>query len=239
MLALDTSTLTLSLALLQPDGAVVEHVTVGPPRRTSEVLPGEIEALLARHALTPRALTGLIVGLGPGSFTGLRIGLATIKGLAYALQLPVAGVSSLAAVALEGPEGVELCCAAIVKKGELYLGRYRREGQTVTALAPEQALPLPAFVAEVAPGASKLLGPALAEYGPKLLELGIAPERLLSTVGVPSAVCLARLAKLPAAYDAAAMFALEPHYLRSSGAEDNPKFPPLPGPAPGARMKED
>jgi len=236
LLALDTSTLTLSLALLDPALNVVEEVFVPPPRRTSEVLPGEIDALLKRHQLTPRALTGLIAGLGPGSFTGLRIGLATLKGLAYALKIPLAGVSSLAAVALQGPEGVELSCAAVVKKGELYLGRYRREGQGVVSLGAEKALSVPDFAREAA---GLVLGPAVATYAEQLKALGIAAERLQSFPEVPSAVCLARLAKLPATFDAAAMFALEPHYLRSSGAEDNPKFPPLPGPEPGARLKED
>ena len=239
LLSLDTSTLTLSLSLLEAGGAVREELAVGPPRRTSEVLPGEIEALLHRHGLTPKSLTGLVVGLGPGSFTGLRIGLATIKGLAYALQIPVAGVSSLAAIALEGPEGVELCCAAVVKKGELYLGRYRREGQRVTSLHPEQALGLPAFAAEVLEGEGLVLGPAIAEYGPRLIALGVPAERLRAAPAFPSAVALARLAVLPVVYEPASMFALEPHYLRSSGAEDNPKFPPLSGPVPGARLKED
>ncbi len=234
LLALDTSTLTLSLALLDPALNVVEEVFVPPPRRTSEVLPVEIDAMLKRHQLTPRALTGLIAGLGPGSFTGLRIGLATLKGLAYALKIPLAGVSSLAAVALQGPEGEELTCAAVVKKGELYLGHYRREGDTVVALGAEKALSVPDFAKEAK---GLVLGPAVATYGEQLKALGLA--RLQSFPEVPSAVCLARLAKLPAAFEAAAMFALEPHYLRSSGAEDNPKFPPLPGPEPGARLKED
>jgi tRNA threonylcarbamoyladenosine biosynthesis protein TsaB len=239
LLALDTSTLTLSLALLERSGAVIEQIAVPPPRRTSEVLPGEIEALLQRHALTPKALTGLVVGLGPGSFTGLRIGLATVKGLAYALKIPVAGVSSLAAIALEGPADVELSCAAVVKKGELYLGRYRREGAGVVALGPEQALAVPAFDAEVLKHPGLILGPAIADYAAQLEALGVPRERLQPSPPFPSAVCLARLAKLPDAFEPAAMFALEPHYLRSSGAEDNPKFPPLPGPEPGSRLKED
>jgi tRNA threonylcarbamoyladenosine biosynthesis protein TsaB len=56
---------------------------------------------------------------------------------------------------------------------------------------------------------------------------------------VPSAVALAHLAPPPGPYLAQALFALEPHYLRGSGAEENPKFPPLPGPPPAARLKED
>ncbi len=239
LLALDTSTLTLSVALLAPGGEVLEELAVGPPRRTSEVLPGELDALLKRHGLTPQSLTGLIVGLGPGSFTGLRIGLSTFKGLAYALKIPMAGVSSLAAIALEGPQDVELSCAAVVKKGELYLGRYRREGQGVVALGPEQALAVPAFAAEVLRHSGLILGPAIAQYAAQLEALGVPRERLQPTPLFPSAVCLARLAQLPSAYEPAAMFALEPHYLRSSGAEDNPKFPPLPGPVPSSRLKED
>ncbi|WP_410478009.1 tRNA (adenosine(37)-N6)-threonylcarbamoyltransferase complex dimerization subunit type 1 TsaB [Myxococcus sp. MxC21-1] len=113
-LSLDTSTLTLSLALVEraPDGALrtLEHVVVGPPRKQSELLPGIVGELLERHGATLPALEGLVVGLGPGSFTGLRIGLATVKSLAYATKLKVAGASSLAAVALEGPEGVPLYC---------------------------------------------------------------------------------------------------------------------------------
>lgn len=239
MLALDTSTLTLSLALLERSGAVVEQLAVGPPRRTSEVLPGEIQALLQRHGLQPSSLTALVAGLGPGSFTGLRIGLATLKGLAYALKIPLAGVSSLAAIALEGPEGAELSCAAVVKKGELYLGRYRREGQRVVALGPEQALAVPAFAAEVLRHPGLVLGPAIAEYAPQLEALGVPRDRLQPTPLFPSAVCLARLAIVPEVFEPSAVFSLEPHYLRSSGAEDNPKFPPLPGPTPGSRLKED
>ncbi len=239
LLALDTSTLTLSLALLEPGGAVIEQLAVGPPRRTSEVLPGEIEALLRRHGLTPSSLTGLVAGLGPGSFTGLRIGLATLKGLAYALKIPLAGVSSLAAIALEGPPRVELSCAAVVKKGELFLGRYRREGQGVVLLGPEQALAVSDFAAEVLRHPGWVLGPAIAAYSEQLQALGVPVARLLPGPLFPSAVCLARLAKLPPAFDLQTMFALEPHYLRSSGAEDNPKFPPLPGPAPTSRLKED
>jgi tRNA threonylcarbamoyladenosine biosynthesis protein TsaB len=100
LLALDTSTLTLSLALttgVGPQARAVEQLALGPPRKQSEMLPGEIEALLARHGVALSGLEGIVVGLGPGSFTGLRVGLATVKALAYAARLRVTGVSSLAA----------------------------------------------------------------------------------------------------------------------------------------------
>ncbi len=258
IVALDTSTLTLSLALLTPQRELLEYRLVGPPQRQSEVLPGEIDALLTAHGKTLRDVTGFVVGLGPGSFTGLRIGLATVKGLAYALKVPVAGVSSLAALAHEaslrgegpvesrpspGPAGRPLPAAqgevfscAVVKKGELYVGRYR--GTELSQ--PEYSVPVAQLAEELkaAPN-STMIGPALTDYRTQLEALGVPPQQLAAGPLVPSAVSLAALVNLPSAYDAQAVFALEPHYLRGSGAEENPKFPPLPGVEPKARLKED
>jgi tRNA threonylcarbamoyladenosine biosynthesis protein TsaB len=240
ILSIDCSTLTLSLALLTREGAVVEQRFVPPPTRQSEILPAEIEALLHAHGFTLKDVTGLVCGLGPGSFTGLRIGLATFKGLGYALKLPLAGASSLAALALEGPEGVELFATAVVKKGEFYVGRYERTAQTVRALEPERSLTLVELAAalKAAPQA-RMLGPALTDWRAALEGQGVPADSFLPGPLVPSAVALARLVTVPAQFDAQALFALEPHYLRGSGAEENPKFPPLPGVEPKARLKED
>lgn len=243
-LALDTSTLTLSLALVErePEGGVrpVEHVVVAPPQKQSEALPGVVGELLARHGVKLSQLEGLAVGLGPGSFTGLRIGLATVKSLAYAAGLKVAGASSLAAVALEGPEDVPLYCLAVARKDDLYLGAYVRKAGTVEALEPETAMS-PREVAGrlAAEPRAVALGPALADYRAALESQGVAPERLLSGPAFPSAVALARLVRFPPERSLEALFALEPHYVRASEPERNPKFPPLPGPVPTARLKDD
>ena len=241
--ALDCSTLTLSLALLRADGTLVEHRLVGPPNRQSEVLPGEIEKLLTAHGKTLKDLTGFVVGLGPGSFTGLRIGLATIKGLAYALKVPMVGASSLAALGLEGPIDTELFATAVVKKGELYVGRYQRVSAgdgLIRLLGAETSMTLAqlADALKRAP-AARMIGPALTDWRAPLEALGVPRASFLESPLIPSAVALAGLAKMPAAYSAADLFALEPHYLRGSGAEENPKFPPLPGVEPKARLKED
>ncbi len=236
-LGLDTSCLTLSLALVRPGGELVEHVLVPPPTKQSEALPSAIEALLERHQLTTKALTGLVGGLGPGSFTGLRIGLSCLKGFSYALRIPLVGVSSLEALAVDGPDATELFCASVVKKNELYLGRYRRDGTTVTALEPETSLPIDAFAERLkAAPAARMVGPAVPDYRVALEALGVSPSQLLDAPHVPSAVALVRRSTLPVAYDQAAAFALEPHYLRGSGAEENPKFPPLPGVDAKARL---
>jgi tRNA threonylcarbamoyladenosine biosynthesis protein TsaB len=242
-LSLDTSTLTLSLALVErvgEDVRAIEHVVVGPPQKQSEALPGVIGELLARHGVKLAELEGLAVGLGPGSFTGLRIGLASVKALAYAAHLKVAGASSLAAVALEGPEGPPLFCLAVARKDDLYLGAYRRRGWSVEALEPETAMSPEEVAARMAAEPEAVaLGPALIDYRAALEAAGVAPQRLLPGPAFPSAVELARLVHFPEAQPLEAIFTLEPHYVRASEPERNPKFPPLPGPAPTARLKED
>jgi tRNA threonylcarbamoyladenosine biosynthesis protein TsaB len=242
-LALDTSTLTLSLALVERVGEdirAIEHVVVGPPQKQSEVLPGIVGELLARQGVKLAELEGLAVGLGPGSFTGLRIGLAMVTALAYASRLKVVGASSLAAVALEGPEGPPLFCLAVARKDDLYLGAYRRRGRSVEALEPETAMSPEEVAARMAAEPEAIaLGPALTEYRSALVGAGVASHRLREGPSFPSAVEVARLARLPRTQSLEEMFALEPHYVRASEPERNPKFPPLPGPPPTARLKED
>ena len=244
LVALDSSSLTLSLALVRtrPRTLIAEE-RHGPPDRQSDLLPGVLLRLLERHRLSLDDVTGFAVGLGPGSFTGLRIGLATLKGLAYARRLPVAGSSSLAALALDGPEGFPLAAVSVARRGEVYLGRYRRTADTVEALAPEEAWSVERLATwMLGEPEARVLGPALHE-GPspglreRLLDADLPPERILDLPAVPSAWAIARLTAVAASFDAQALFALEPHYVRASEAERNPKFPPLPGPAPGARLR--
>jgi tRNA threonylcarbamoyladenosine biosynthesis protein TsaB len=238
-LGLDTSTLTLSVALLrrEVDGfSVIEDFAVGPPKKQSEILPGAIGELTARHGLKISDLKGIAVGIGPGSFTGLRIGLASAKALSYAHAIPLVGVSSLKAAATEGPPDKTLFVIAVARVDDLYLGRYRSTGER---LSDEEALSPTELKARLdAEPDAVVLGPAAAEYGPKLVAMGLDAGRVVPRGAVPNASALVRLAQWPAAYDEQTTFSLEPHYIRTSGAEMNPKFPPLPGPEPTARIKD-
>lgn len=119
VLALDTSTPTTTCALLE-DETVVWEKSIDPPRKAGDVLPGALGDLTE--------VQGIAVGLGPGSFTGLRVGLAAAKALAYARRLPVAGASSLQALALEEPGLVYAATEA--RKGELFVQPFDR-GQPV------------------------------------------------------------------------------------------------------------
>lgn len=108
LLVVDTATTTAVIALGTPDGTALASRSWTAGYRHGEELLAQVEGLLADGGVARDALGGLVVGTGPGAFTGLRVGLATVKGLAYALHLPVAGV----------PTGEALLAAAAVATGD-------------------------------------------------------------------------------------------------------------------------
>jgi len=223
LLSIDTSTLTLSLALVlrSPSGMqVLEHFTGGPPKKQSELLPGAIRKLLADHRVSLADLEGIAIGLGPGSFTGLRIGLSTAKGLSYAAKLPLSGVSSLAAIAMEGPSDTLLFPTAPARQGELYAGAYLRRGQTIEQIGAERAI-TPAELADLLRRSpeSLALGPGVSAFWDHLRLLGASERQISASPTFPSAVAVAQLARLSQGYDPASVFAMEPHYVRLSPPE--------------------
>ena len=92
LLAIDTATTRAVIALGSPAGDVIEARDWVAGYRHGEELLGRIEGLLADRGVALADLGGLVVGTGPGAFTGLRVGIATAKGLAHARRLPIAGV---------------------------------------------------------------------------------------------------------------------------------------------------
>ncbi|MEO0649739.1 MAG: tRNA (adenosine(37)-N6)-threonylcarbamoyltransferase complex dimerization subunit type 1 TsaB [Planctomycetota bacterium] len=109
-LALETSTRNLSIAI-GSDGQTLDEVALDPAASHASDLGGACHRLLERHRLTPRDLAGLAVGIGPGSFTGLRVAAALALGLERACGVPLYGIPSLTAALLEVdplPPGVHL-----------------------------------------------------------------------------------------------------------------------------------
>ncbi len=99
ILVLDTATRTPVVALAQPDGTLVAEQRWTSQHRHGEELLQRVDEILREAGVARRDLSGVVVGTGPGSFTGLRIGLATAKTVAYSLGIPLCGVSTSAALA--------------------------------------------------------------------------------------------------------------------------------------------
>jgi tRNA threonylcarbamoyladenosine biosynthesis protein TsaB len=121
VVAFDTATAVATTALLRNGELLGERATA--PIRVLE----DVELLLREHGATPRDVDALVVGTGPGSFTGVRLGLAAARGLALALDVPVAGVSTLDALAAGAPGAVPVIDA---KRREVFV----RRGDDVVAL---------------------------------------------------------------------------------------------------------
>ncbi|MCB1743819.1 MAG: tRNA (adenosine(37)-N6)-threonylcarbamoyltransferase complex dimerization subunit type 1 TsaB [Gammaproteobacteria bacterium] len=138
LLAVDTSSDACSVAVSSEDGQVLELHEVCPRRHSERLLP-MIDALLADAGLRPTELDGLVLGAGPGSFTGVRLGTAAVQGLAWSLDKPVVCISSLAATAHavarelhDAGHAMDLLCVAMdARMGEVYFAAYK-PGSAVT-----------------------------------------------------------------------------------------------------------
>lgn len=139
ILAFDTSTSSAALALWQDHRYLVDcRYQFG--NQHSQFLLTEIEHLLRRVSWERQDLNALVVGLGPGSFTGLRVGVATAQGLSFALSRPLYGASSLDALAQSAPSGPPLVVACVdARKQELYVRIYRRPTLSSPANPPVTA----------------------------------------------------------------------------------------------------
>jgi tRNA threonylcarbamoyladenosine biosynthesis protein TsaB len=130
LLALDTSTRTIGLALY--NGAQVLHAAIWNTQdyHTVELAPAVAEAL-QRTGVGADGLSALAVALGPGSFTGLRVGMALAKGIAIMRHLPIIGVPTLDALALAQPQR-DIPMAAVLRagRGRLAVGWYEMENET-------------------------------------------------------------------------------------------------------------
>ena len=104
LLALDTATQALAIALHDGQQVLVEQVLTGTRFQTEHLAP-EVALSLRRLGLTARSLTAVAVASGPGSYTGLRVGMALAKGIALAHNLPLAGVPTLDILAVAQPAG--------------------------------------------------------------------------------------------------------------------------------------
>ena len=132
VLGIETSTEVGSVALIK-DKVVLGEITLNQPRNHSAQLIPAIGALLSLLGVDLEDLEGISVGLGPGSFTGLRVGLSTAKGLALALGKPLVGIPSPDALARNFPVEGLLCILMDAKRGLLYMGLYR-DGERIGPL---------------------------------------------------------------------------------------------------------
>lgn len=203
LLALDTSTPAVGVAL--HDGIeVVASTTVIDARRHGELLAPGVEAVLANAGATPRDLTDVVVGVGPGPFTGLRVGIVTARVIAATTGARLHGVCSLDALAHGVDLGGPFLVATDARRKEVYWAAYDVDGSRVAGPAVDR----PADLAAAHPDAA-VVGPGADLYAELL-----GPSRGPSTMS-PESLAAVALERLTAGED---LGSTEPLYLRRPDA---------------------
>lgn len=141
IIAIDTSTENCSVALLNEDSITFKSEVA--PQKHAEIVLEMLDSILKESSISKDDLDGLVLGIGPGSFTGVRIAASTVQGLALGLNLKVAKITSLEALAIEA---VSKASASYVvssidaRMGEVYIAVYKVEGSALTLLSDEKVL---------------------------------------------------------------------------------------------------
>ncbi|MEM9188916.1 MAG: tRNA (adenosine(37)-N6)-threonylcarbamoyltransferase complex dimerization subunit type 1 TsaB [Myxococcota bacterium] len=225
VLAVDTSTATGSVALVD-DAQIVAEVQLESRSRHAENLLPVIRTTLGWADASPESLALLAVGIGPGSFTGLRTSLATVKGLAFALDRPVVGVPSIEVLAFGMARPPAVAIPVIdAHKNEVFAAAYRVLDDEVEELvSPRHGAPgtlledVVKALGESDPHHVWLAGNGLRRHP---VPSGLAAARVCPPRDdVPRAALLAELARRRFDRDGPSdLVALEPLYLRASDAK--------------------
>ncbi len=204
-----------------PEGMeILARRTLGADEEHASLLIPRIAEVLAEIGAEPEDLAGIVVGAGPGSFTGVRVGAATAKGMARAGGLPLWAFSSLAAAAaVEGREPSRPRCVLFDARGDrVYLGAYRLASHSLETLVEPRAATVSEVLEGLIPPGALVLGDGA--YRHRALIEGGGHTVLPPPAGRPAADGLLRLLGLDAnAQPLEDPSHWEPEYLRKSGAE--------------------
>lgn len=223
ILGLESSAKAASAALTE-DGKLLARSYQNTGLTHSRTLLPMVETMLRNCDLSMDDIGAVAVAAGPGSFTGLRIGVSAAKGLAWARHLPCAAVSTLEAMAqnLAHLEGSVIVCAMDARRSQVYNALFLAEGGTLQRLCPDRAVALSQVCEdlqnEICP--KIVVGDGALLCYNALIDAGIAcrlaPEALRMQDAVGVCMCAERAAKADKLISAEA---LQPVYLRLSQAE--------------------
>ena len=214
ILAVDTTREFGSLALLR-GGELLDEILIHAPEGFSGVLYEHLRRILERHDVSVDQIACFAAASGPGSFTGVRVGLACVQGLAEATGGKMVAVSNLAVLASFGT-GALRAAVLDARRGEVYCGLYNAEGEPVL---PESVSAFPTWLNTLPAGDIEFVAPDFAPFAAALAgtrfansKVSIAPRALAGAIG---RIALSRL-EAGLARDPAS---IEPNYVRRSDAE--------------------
>ena len=215
ILGIDTSTPIGSVGLIDEERLVAEHTLSIIKAHSSRLMPA-IDQILQWAELTVHDLDACAVGIGPGSFTGIRIGVGTIKSLCYALKKPIIGVSTLEAIAYNLRYTDKLICPILdARKDEVY-GAVFRGGQNLLRESDDLCVPIESLLSQIDDDVI-FVGDGLQRYASTIQERFGDVSRADPVFNVPRGASIARIG-----YDRLLSgqsddyFSLTPNYVRDS-----------------------
>ena len=220
IIGIETSGVSGSVALLRDDVLIASRTLDETGRRHATTLVVELDRLLTNAEMGPRDVDVVAVSIGPGSFTGLRVGVVCAKTWAFATGCRLTAVETFSAIAEEVPTGP--AAAWVIDdalRGELYVQRFEpAERGEWEARGPVRLLPFDDWISEAQPG-EMMAGPGVEKWAEELESRGLSlapPEHLR-----PHAAGVARRGKrLADREEFADPFTLVPLYIRRSAAEE-------------------
>lgn len=222
ILAMDTSAKVCSVAVLE-DGVLRSEQSTNRNLTHSEMLMPMVEAALDASGLAIKDMDLFAVAKGPGSFTGLRIGVSTVKALGHACGKPVCGVMTLDALAMNAAHHVgDVVALMDARRGQVYVARYRGDGRHIQRVGEPEAISLQAYLTrETFSKDVLLLGDGVAPNEAAIKELlGQRAILALPHIRLQRAASIAVLAeKMADSGENMDQDALQPLYLRLSQAE--------------------
>ncbi|KAB2892017.1 MAG: tRNA (adenosine(37)-N6)-threonylcarbamoyltransferase complex dimerization subunit type 1 TsaB [Desulfobulbaceae bacterium] len=226
ILAIDTATPCCSVAVTRGcrhGGSVLGSLTLCGTVTHSRLLLNRIEHLLSETTVTWDRLDGIAVSIGPGSFTGLRIGMATVKGLAMATGKPLVGVSTLACLASTCSCLKLICTVLDARKKEVYAAFFRADDQDGPIQVTETSVVSPEQLAAGIGEPVYMIGDAVPVYGEYWRQhLGHLYEPAPAQLCLPSATSLGLLgAERLGRGEILEVGSVTPLYVRASDAELN------------------
>jgi len=149
VLAIDTSNYVLGVAIVDQEKVIGEVITNLPKNHSVRVMP-TIEQLMKECGIKPKELDRIVVAMGPGSYTGVRIGVTIAKTLAWSLQIPLVGVSSLEVLAANGRHfNGSISPIFDARRGQVYTGLYRYEEKRLTCVEEDKIILLADWLEEL------------------------------------------------------------------------------------------
>ena len=217
ILGIETSGTAGGVALMENGAVLGQRLLTREGRRHAQMLTAEMAALFQKTGKPVSACEGVAVSIGPGSFTGLRIGVVCAKTFAYATSCRLTAVDTLQAIAEQAPEDIDrLTVIADAQRGDLYVGKYlRKNGEWLREGAI--AIPPARSWCQSVSASETVAGPGLERWEPELA----GGCRLLSDLRVPEVVTVCRIGERQLLNGQTAdLWSLEPYYLRKSSAEE-------------------